>query len=1239
MYDFATANGVSHEAIERSTDLLFNELPETLPYPKSFTLQYQSRYLNEYFLNKERLLHVLPHQIRISTEEELAQMYDSHVPMKIGCLDDLLGYAGIGREELGDIQFLKEEEIAVPDFSRKIKAYFPAPQFQPDALKILLLDMTVEFSAHDSNFYDMIEAPLGLMSLMASLTGAYGPRVRGKALKSMVDFDSFDELRAIIEEFQPHVIGIRSLSHYKQFFHEAVSLIRQWGFGQPIIAGGPYATADYRFVLQDVNVDVVVIGEGEHTFTELIGAILDHHYTLPDEDMLKSIRGLAFVPGAEKSILLKERRRLLIMDHLKPRLKDAPDHNPPCPAQLDDLSFVIYTSGSTGVPKGVLQTHRCLANVAMRQVTYGGFQPGLHVLQYMSISFDASIAHEIMFAFLSGGTLFMISEEIRKNLESLGEFLVKHRIQSAMLPASVLNIIFELSDGLRHGEHALGHLISAGEQLTIGASLEEFLRANPHCKLHNFYGPSETHNAANHVLDPASGVFETYQPIGFPASNAEIYLLDDTLRPVPVGARGEAYIAGFGLARGYLNHPQLTAERFVPHPFKQGQSAYKSGDLARWLPDGRLVFCGRIDNQVKIRGFRIELQEIENALLKYPSIKDAIAVIRKEHERYIAAYYIAEREIDPSDLRYYMSQRLPEYMIPAYFTPLKAFPLTANGKVNIAALPIPSALGAKEYIAPADETERQMASIWAEVLGLDSEGIGRFANFFELGGHSLKATILVARIHKVFDTRVPLVEIFKQPTLKHCSTVVKAAKGDSPTPPVAPAKERPHYPLSPNQQRLYLLQQRHPDSVAYNMPGMFYAGEQLDVEKLDAAFKRIIQRHEIYRTYYGMKEGLLVQRVSPEAEFAVERTFARNYGAEEIAAAAIKPFDLSRSPLLRAMVVEQNDGPQILVVDQHHIVTDGVSIRLFVKELFTLYRGHTLPPAAPLQYKDYCIWLEENATRDYMRRQETFWLERFAVEPEALNLPLDFPRPETREFKGQMRIVKFDSRLGEHLRQLAAAEGATLFMVLLAIYNVLLSRLANQEDIVVGTTVAGRQYAGLESILGMFVNTLALRNRPSGRKTFSAFLREVRQNTAEAFDNQDYPFEQLAENVAKERDRDRNPLFDCMFEMRNLEERFAGIAADTVIPLTQITPADRPIAAKFDLTVVAFEEDRTICFEFIYDTALFTAATIDRVCRTFGNIAAIAAQHPDIRLEEIDAVSDERRSEVAARMSDDLENE
>lgn len=1238
MYDFAVANGVSHEAIERSTDLLFNELPETLPYPKSFTLQYQSRYLNEYFLNKERLLHVLPHQIRISTEEELAQMYDSHVPMRIGSLDDLLSYAEIDREELGDIQFLKEEEIAVPDFSQQIKSYFPVRKPDSDALKILLLDTTVEFSTHDSNFYDMIEAPLGLMSLVASLNGAYGSKIDGKVMKSMVDYDSFDELRATIEEFQPDIIGLRSLSHYKQFFHETVSLIRQWGFANPIIAGGPYATTDYRFALQDANIDVVVIGEGEHTFTELIGAFLDNHKTLPAPSTLTTIKGLAFVPETSKAILRKERRQLLVMDHIKPQLETLPDSNPQCPAQLDDLAFVIYTSGSTGIPKGVLQTHRCLANTSMRQAYFGGFQPELNVLQYMSISFDASIAHEILFAYLSGGTLFLINEEIRKNLELLGEFLIKHRIQSAMLPASVLNIIFELSDGLRNGSHSLNHLISAGEQLTVGTSLEQFLRANPQCKLHNFYGPSETHNAANHVLDPESGVFETYQPIGTPTINAAIFLLDKHQHPVPMGVRGEAYISGFGLARGYLNHPDMTAERFVSHPLKPGELAYKSGDLAKWLPDGRLVFTGRIDKQVKIRGFRIELQEIENALLKYRTIKDAVAIIREENERYIAAYYISEQDIDSADLRYFLGQRLPEYMLPAYFVPVKSFPLTANGKVDHNALPVPSAMGGKDYIPPEGETERQMVEIWAQVLGVDGSGIGRYANFFELGGHSLKATILVARIHKVFNTRVPLVEIFKQPTLKHCAAVVDSAKGKTKIRPIKAAATQPSYPLSPNQQRLYLTQQRHPHSTAYNMPGIFHVDEPLDVAALEQAFQEIIRRHEIYRTYYEMDGGHLVQKVMANVSFNIEHINDDLRTDDDIAALAILPFDLSRPPLLRVTVIDRSAGKQILVVDQHHIVTDGVSIRLFVKELFKLYRGYSLP-AVDLQYKDYCVWLEEQASNPQWQEQERFWTSQFADKPAPLNLPLDFQRPAERQFNGRMHIHTFEAALSQRLRELAQREGVTLFILLLTIYNVLLSKLSNQEDIVVGTTVAGRQYAGLESIMGMFVNTLALRNRPAGKKTFSQFLDEVRELTVKAFDYQDYPFERLVEKTSAHADRNRNPLFDYVFELRNLDDRLQGIDKDLVIPLTPIKPSDQRIAAKFDLTVVAFEEGARLGFEFIYDTALFTAGTIERMGLAFQRIADLAAQRPDITLEELDIVSEQRRDEVTARMSDDLEDE
>ncbi|MCP4216226.1 MAG: hypothetical protein GY765_16380 [bacterium] len=609
---------------------------------------------------------------------------------------------------------------------------------------------------------------------------------------------------------------------------------------------------------------------------------------------------------------------------------------------------------------------------------------------------------------------------------------------------------------------------------------------------------------------------------------------------------------------------------------------YRTGDLARMLPDGNILFVGRVDFQVKIRGFRVEPGEIENRLLEHEAVTEAVVIDRtKDNDRFLCAYIVPnasfnhppETEIEDL-LRDHISAALPAYMVPAHIITIEQIPLTPNGKVDRKALPEPGVEAGNNFVAPATETEKLLQNIWAEVLGLDKESIGAQSDFFRIGGHSLKAAILTGAIHKETDVKIPLMEIFKSPTIKGLAKYIDSAgKQIFETIPVAEKKE--YYPLSSAQKRLYLLYRMAPGAVNYNMPQLIplgaasqadgtpsqaegtpsqadgtasHVGESVShenetqsnrenspaVENLENIFKTLIARHESLRTSFHMNQGQPAQQIHETVEFKIEDLAAPNAGQQSGQNSPTghiqpRPFDLTKPPLLR---VALDATASLLFIDMHHIITDGTSQEILTKEFGTLANGGSLPPLK-LQYKDFSQWQSSSSRQEVIKRQEEYRLNQLAGELPVLNLPLDFPRPTVQSFDGGNVGFHLSPAENAQLNQLCLDLDITLFMMLLGIVNVFLARLSGQEDIIVGSTVAGRPHADLQDIIGMFVNTLALRNTPQGAKPFNHLLQEIKTSTLTAFENQDYPFEDIVDRVQVSRDTARNPVFDIMLSLQN----------------------------------------------------------------------------------------------------------
>ncbi len=936
-----------------------------------------------------------------------------------------------------------------------------------------------------------------------------------------------------------------------------------------------------------------------------------------------------------------------------------------------DIAYIIYTSGTTGKPKGTLTTHTNVSRV-VRETNYIDIMPSDRLLQLSNYAFDGSV-FDIFGAFLNGAALLMPKKDEATAVDVLAEFIRGEQVTIFFVTTAFFNTLVDMAlDNLCDTRK----ILFGGERVSLEHSRRAIERLGKGRVIH-VYGPTETTVYATACpIDDIDEELGTI-PIGGPIANTSVYVLDGHLNPVPIGVPGELYIGGQGVALGYLNNPELTSEKFIPIPAALYPSAvthqatlYGSGDLVRWLKDGRVEFLGRLDQQVKIRGFRIEMGEIESGLNAHPAIDEVLVIADRDGsgETYLCAYIVPGSGGDETatgaglevpQLREYLAQLMPEYMIPAYFVTLKRLPLTANGKVDQKALPKPQPeLSAeKTYTGPRNAVERQLVKTWAAVLGLAESAIGIDDNFFQLGGHSLKGTVLIYNIHKEFNVRLSLADLFKNPYIRALAAEIEGA-AEEVFQPIEGAAEKDFYVLSSAQKRLYILSRMEPDAVTYNVPAVFSIEEPLDVNCLQDALSALVRRHESFRTFFLMKGGDAFQGIRENVDFELEQidTAERLEGDMETAEASslvqrlsqkgmeitrsfIRPFDLSRAPLLRARLVRGKEGQNLFMVDMHHIISDGLSMDIFLRELRALYEGVALPPMG-IQYKDYAEWRNRNdEERGTGKALENFWLKQLDGELPLLNLPTDFPRPMVQSFNGDGLRFHLAADELKGLKQLARDGEATLFMVLAAVWDILLARLSGLEDIVFGTPVAGRRRRDIENIIGMFVNTVALRHFPRLTLTFREFLKELKQATLEAFENQDYPFEDLVEKLSLDRDTGRNPLFDVMFALQNISDSSERILSGRrgQRPGLKLRPrAQAGGTAKFDMTLNAYEGGDKLFFYMEYATDLFKKETVHRFSLYFKNIVSslLSEKGADITLGAIDMIPGEEKEDLLFHMND-----
>ncbi|HZI16055.1 MAG TPA: condensation domain-containing protein, partial [Myxococcus sp.] len=754
---------------------------------------------------------------------------------------------------------------------------------------------------------------------------------------------------------------------------------------------------------------------------------------------------------------------------------------------------------------------------------------------------------------------------------------------------------------------------------------------------YNHYGPTEA------TIDATAGVVSGEEKgasvsIGKPVANTRAYVLDAWLRPVPTGVPGELYLGGVSLARGYLERPELTAEKFIPDPFasEPGARLYCTADKARWRNDGTLEYLGRLDTQVKVRGFRIELGEVESALTAHPTVRDAVVVVREER---LVAYVVAREGVTPEvgTLRQALKQHLPEYMVPAAIALLPALPLTPSGKVDRKALPAlegTEVARTREYVAPHAGVEEQLAAMWAELLRVGR--VGRHDDFFELGGHSLLATQLVSRVRAVLGVEIPLRVLFETPTLEALARHVEHGAPSLAQPPLRPLPRSGPLPLSFAQQRLWFLDQLQPGGATYNLPAPVRLSGALHVAALEQSLGHLLQRHEALRTTFPSVRGEPVQAIQPVTPFALPRVDlgAMPEGAREAEARrlahedALRPFDLGQGPLLRALLVRLTPSDHVLLLTMHHIVSDGWSTSVLVRELAALYEAFSsgaqpsLPPL-PVQYADYAVWQREWLRGDALEAQLGYWKQQLAGAPPALELPTDRPRPPMQTFAGAELAFALPSEVALRLEVLARQHHATVFMVLLAAWQTLLQRYSGQEDFVVGSPIAGRTHAETEGLIGFFVNTLALRARFTHTDTFASLLARVREATLGAYAHQHVPFEKLVEAVPHTRHLSRSPLFQVMFVVQNLPD------APLALPGLQLALLDASLpVAQFDLTLVLTPGPQGLSGALSYNTDLFDASTAARMAGHFQVLLEGLATAPHARLSTLPLLREDERRQL-----------
>jgi len=953
-------------------------------------------------------------------------------------------------------------------------------------------------------------------------------------------------------------------------------------------------------------------------------------------------------------LLSETQCKVICLDGGRAMFEGESEQNPDCEVTGDNLAYIIYTSGSTGQAKGVMIPHRGICNRLLWMVEAFSPDEAECVLQKTTFSFDASV-WEFFLPLITGARLVVARPGLHGDTAYLVEAIRENRVTIVQLVPSMLQVLVEEPD-LERCETLL-RIFCGGEALP--SRLQQRVAQRLNAVLYNLYGPTEVSIDATYWKCEGK-TDEPIVPIGRPLPNVHVYVLDSNLNPVPTGVPGELYIAGAGLARGYFDRPDLTADRFVPSPFgeQMGTRLYRTGDLVRHTDEGCLEFLGRVDHQVKIRGYRIELGEIEASIMQHHGVREAAVLVREYAggDKRLVAYFdtVEGNSVSVIELRSFVAERLPDYMVPSLFVALERLPLTVSGKLDRKALPLVEAGGPEQghiLAPPRGPIDEVLVGIWSQVLGKDEISI--YDNFFDLGGHSLLATQVVSRVRKAFNIELPLRRLFESPTVAALASWVEWAIRMEETleaPPVESVPRDRDLPLSFAQQRLWFLDQLASDKSIYNGPIAIRLTGALNTEALRKTLNGIVNRHDVLRTTFVAVSGRPVQVIGPPQEVNLPATDLTALAEAEREARALevlnmesrKPFDLANEPPWRVMLLRMGEQDHIVLFVMHHIISDAWSTGILVREIATSYKSLSIGeepslPAMPIQYADYAAWQRNWLQPAVIEKLVRYWKGQLKHAPELLNLPTDHPRPRVQSYQGATKLFDLGADLSNKLNSLSRRHGVTLFMTLLAGFQALLHRYSGQDNIAVGSPIANRNRAETEELIGCLINTLVLDTDLSGNPTYTELLTRVREVCLGAYAHQDLPFELLVEAMQPERRSNYTPIFQVWFVLQNAP--MEGLQLNELTLSEVVITTER---AQFDLVMSLVETSAGIHGALTYNTDLFVEGTIQEMIGHYRQMLEAGAGDEELGILDVMLLGDGKRyegSKTSAAFSDEFEDQ
>lgn len=885
----------------------------------------------------------------------------------------------------------------------------------------------------------------------------------------------------------------------------------------------------------------------------------------------------------------------------------------------DDILYIIYTSGSTGNPKGAKICNKNLNNFVSNFKNYfGKIDSSDRCLASTNVGFDVSI-FEFFVTLLSGATLYLYEENTITDIFKYCSEIAQNNITLLYIPPNILEEVYSI---LSTYPKVFVDKILIGVEPISSKTIQKYYNLNKNLKIVNAYGPTETTICATAVV-LGKEILEKYTtiPIGEPLANLDLFVLDKNLNPVPISSPGELYITGDNVGKGYLNNEELTKKSFVKLPDSlSNEIAYKTGDLVKWNPDGTISFIARKDNQVKINGHRIELGEIENCICRFPNIEKSIVLV--DDKQKLIAYFSTKNSIALSDLRVFLQNKLPSYFIPNTFIEVENFKLTSNGKIDKKFL---ASIKAEKtvYEAPKTDFQKQLAKLFEKVLGTSNISIND--NFFEIGGDSLSAIKLCIQIQSEFNVRLSVKDILENPILKDLSDIIQKNLNTSKEIIINPVEKKEFYPLSSAQKRMYLSSNiAGENSVLYNIAGGIIFDKMPDISKLENCLNTLITRHESLRTYFEIVDSNIVQKIKPSITFKLElpKETVSYKKLKSKFKDFVKPFDLSIAPLFRAKLVKLNAHKVALLVDMHHIISDGTSLHIFIDELCKLYNNQSLDKLN-ISYKDFAVWENKKLSSNNFKEEEAYWLNQFKDEVPVLNIPTSFPRTVNKSFVGNKVHFSIDLDTTNKITRLSKELGITPYMLMLSAYYILLKKYSSQDDIVIATPSVGRNIADLYNIVGMFVNTLPLRLSIDSKKSVKKLFESVKEVCLNGFKYQTYPFDEIIAKLNLQRDDGRNPLFDTMFIYQNdgLEKlNFSGVNSEYYMP-------DIPVS-KFDLSLEIIPSNNGLDLSFEYSCNLFTEDFISSLSCHYINILNTIIKDINIKIADIDMLALKEKKKI-----------